>query len=127
VGLAKSEIRELSQRRNLPTWDKPAMACLATRIPYGCEITHQKLQMIASAEAFLMDLGFLGVRVRWHEKIARIEAPAELLPALVKPDTRSAIVTELQRLGFTFVTLDMQGYLQGSMNRLIPDTDSHSK
>lgn len=117
VGLTKADIRSLSHTRGLATWDKPAMACLATRIPYGQPITRELLQMIGAAEELLVELGFWGCRVRWHGDIARIEAPLELLPKLLEPQFRPVVTGGFQKLGFSYVTLDMQGYVQGSMNR----------
>lgn len=117
AGLTKADIRRLSRRRGLETWNKPAMACLATRIPYGNPVTREVLQLVETAEDILIKMGFWGCRVRWHEKIARIEAPLELMPKLLEPQARQGIVDGLQRLGFSFVALDMQGYVQGSMNR----------
>jgi len=122
AGMTKDDIRTLSRKRGLVTWDKPAMACLATRIPYDEPITQQHLQMVGDAEDLLADLGFWGMRVRWHGNTARIEAPMELMPKLLDARIRPLIVDGLQKLGFSFVTLDLQGYVQGSMNRLLADT-----
>jgi uncharacterized protein len=119
VGMTKADIRILSQKRGLSTWNKPAMACLATRIPYSRKITLKRLKKIDAAEEILIDLGFLGCRVRWHQEIARIEVPLEMLPKLVDPKIRPVIVEKLQKIGFLFVTLDLQGYVSGSMNRSI--------
>jgi uncharacterized protein len=120
AGLGKAEIRELSQQRGLPTHDKPAMACLASRIPYGSPVTVEALGQVAQAEAFLKrKLGMRQVRVRHHGPIARLEVEASELPRLIQPDTRDQIVTELRKIGFTYVTLDLAGFRSGSMNEML--------
>ena len=103
----------------LPTWSKPAYACLASRFVYGEEITEKKLQMIDRAEQFLIGLGFLEERVRLHGDIARIEVSPADIPRLASEDVRSAVYEEFKKLGFLFVTLDMKGYRTGSMNATI--------
>jgi len=117
AGLTKSEIREASQALDLPTWDKPAMACLASRIPYGQPITPERLGRVERAEYALKDLGLRTVRVRDHELVARIEIPAADMAALV--EQREGIVTALKNLGFRYVTLDLQGFRSGSMNEVL--------
>ena len=117
--LQKHEIRQLSKELGLPTWDKPAGACLASRIPYGMRVTLEKLHEVDQAEHFLHNLGFRLVRVRHHGDIARIEAPAEDLPRLFENDVHTRIVTALKEIGFKYVALDMQGYRTGSLNETL--------
>lgn len=121
VELQKHEIRELSRELGLPTWDKPAGACLASRIPYGMRVTLEKLHQVDQAEHFLHGLGFRLVRVRHHGDIARIEAPAEDLTRLFANDVHMRIVAALKEIGFKFVALDMQGYRTGSLNETLAD------
>jgi pyridinium-3,5-biscarboxylic acid mononucleotide sulfurtransferase len=114
VGLTKSEIRTLARERGLPNWDKPAAACLASRIPYGTPVTAERLVQIERAEARLYGLGFRQVRVRHHGTVARLELePAELARAV---ELRETIVSAVQESGFTYVTLDLAGFRSGSMN-----------
>lgn len=117
--LQKHEIRQLSKELGLPTWDKPAGACLASRIPYGMRVTLEKLHEVDQAEHFLHNLGFRLVRVRHHGDIARIEAPVEDLPRLFENDVHTRIVTALKEIGFKYVALDMQGYRTGSLNETL--------
>ena len=125
AGLTKAEIRELSAQLGLPTADKPQMACLSSRVPYGEAVTPAKLRMIEQAEYVLRDLGFHDVRVRHHEmqkqNFARIElAPAEI-PALLANGRLAVVAEELKKIGYSHVTLDLQGYRRGSTNEgLIP-------
>lgn len=114
--LIKQEIRELSRARGLPVWDKPAMACLASRFPYGHKITATKVRQVAAAERLLREAGFTQYRVRHHGDIARIEVLPEQLPRLTENRLRDKLVEEFKRLGFLYVTLDLQGYRSGSMN-----------
>ncbi len=117
VGLAKEEIRLLSRRAGLSVWDKQSAACLASRVAYGEPITLEKLRMTEQAEEYLRDLGIKGqLRVRVHQDLARLELPKEYVPELLKEDTRLQITEELKKIGFTYVTLDLQGYRMGSMN-----------
>lgn len=116
AGLTKADIRELSRRRGLPTWDFPSRACLASRFPYGDPITPERLRQVAQAEAALREAGFRQYRVRHHGTIARIEVPPEDLPRLTEEPLRSRLVAALQGLGFTYVTADLQGFRSGSMN-----------
>ena len=118
--LNKQEIRDLSKALNLPTWSKPAFACLASRFVYGEEITVEKLQMIDQAEQFLIDRGFPAVRVRVHGDIARIEVPAGDIVKIAADGMREAVSEELGKIGFRFVTLDLSGYRTGSMNATLP-------
>jgi uncharacterized protein len=117
AGLTKKEVRELSQLLNVPSWDKPAYACLASRFPYGEEITVTKLKRVEEAEVLLHQLGFKVCRVRSHQNIARIEVETSQLTNLI--NQREPIVTKLQDLGFNYVTLDLEGYRSGSMNKNI--------
>jgi len=116
AGLGKEAIRELSRARGLPTWDKPASACLASRIAYGIEVTPERLDRVARAEAFLRTLGFGRLRVRDHGDLARIEVPLEDVEQLAEPAARAQIVEQLRSLGFLYVTLDLEGFRSGSMN-----------
>ena len=119
VGLTKSEIRELSRGMGLTTWDRPSMACLASRFPYGMRITSDSLNAVEGAEDLLRGLGFRQVRVRHHEDIARIEVPEEEMGRLFDPDVRRQIVERLSELGYPYVTLDLKGYRMGSMNEVL--------
>jgi uncharacterized protein len=117
AGITKAEIRHLSRQFGLKTWDKPSFACLSSRIPYGELITQEKLTMIDQAEAFMMQLGFRQVRVRQHEKLARIEvAPSHLAEVVAVADT---ITAKLQEIGYTYVSLDLKGYRSGSLNEVL--------
>ena len=123
VGLTKAEIRELSAQLGLPTADKPQMACLSSRVPYGETVTPEKLRMIEQAEYVLRDLGFHDVRVRHHEmqkqSFARIElAPAEI-PALLANGKLATVAEALKKIGYAHVTLDLQGYRRGSTNEAL--------
>ena len=114
--LYKSDIRLISKAMGLPTWSKPAYACLASRFVYGEEITEEKLHIIDRAEQFLIERGFFEERVRMHGNIARIEVPPADIPRLASDEVREAVYEEFKKLGFLFVTLDMKGYRTGSMN-----------
>ena len=116
AGLHKDEIRDLSRARGLPTWDKPASACLASRIAYGIEVTPERLDRVARAEAFVRGLGLRQLRVRDHGDLARIEVPLEYVEQLAEPMVRAQIVEHLKGLGFVHVTLDLEGFRSGSMN-----------
>ena len=117
AGLTKAEIRELSREFGLPTWDKPSMACLASRFPYGEQITPEKLQMLLAAEEYLHTAGFGQLRVRYHGDLARIEVLPEQFPIILKAVEQ--IVVAMKGMGFTYVTLDLQGYRTGSMNEVL--------
>ncbi len=119
AGLTKSDIRMLSRELDLPTWDKPSFACLATRFVYGDRITEEKLRMIDKAEQKLLDLGFTQFRVRIHGDIARIEIKPEEFGKLIVTDIRSEVNGYLQELGFRYVTMDLGGYVTGSMNKVL--------
>ena len=118
AGLTKSEIRALSRAMNLATWDKPAMACLSSRVPYGERISRDKLQQIDRAEQLLRELGYRQVRVRHHEDIARIELPAEDLPRFLAEGLAEPVARRVKELGFRYVTLDLEGYRSGSLNEV---------
>jgi uncharacterized protein len=117
AGLYKSEIRQLSRELGLPTWDSPSRACLATRIPYGTEITKDRLIMADQAERALHCYGFTRLRVRYHGDLARVEVPENELSDVLK--YREDIVDRLKRIGFTYVTLDLAGFRSGSMNEVL--------
>ena len=119
VGFSKQEIRLLSRAMGLPTWNKPAYACLASRFVYGEEITEEKLRRIDRAEQALIDLGFFEERVRLHGSIARIEVPPQDIPLLASDEIREHVYSAFKEIGFSFVTLDLKGYVRGSMNATI--------
>ncbi len=116
AGFTKAEIRLASKAMGLPTWSKPAYACLASRFVYGEDITEEKLHMIDQAEQFLIEHGFFEERVRLHGNLARIEVPPQDIERIAAEEMRAAIYDEFRRLGFMFVTLDLKGYRLGSMN-----------
>ena len=117
AGLTKADIRALSKSLCLKTWDKPAFACLASRFPYGEPITRERLAQVGAAEEFLRAMGFAQLRVRAHGGIARIEVPPEDIPRLAALEARQTVIKRLRQLGFLYVTLDLEGYKMGSMNR----------
>lgn len=116
AGLSKTDIRQLSKLRGLMTWNKPAMACLTTRIPFGTAIQADMLRMVESAEAVLYEAGFAGCRVRHHGDIARIEIYRSDFRQIIDPKLLSEVVPAIRNLGFAYVTLDLSGYTQGSLN-----------
>lgn len=118
AGLGKDEIRELSRELGLVGWDRPAAACLASRLPYGMEITVDRLRQVEQAEEYLQGLGFSPVRVRHHGDVARLEVARGDRGRLL--EAADAVQTELQHLGFRFVALDLGGYRTGSLNRALP-------
>ena len=118
--LRKTEIRELSRRAGLPTWDRPASACLASRLPYGTEVTPERLSLVERGEAALRELGFLQFRVRLHDQLARVEISPDEMPRALSPQMASEIAARLKAAGFTYVALDLQGYRQGSLNESLP-------
>jgi uncharacterized protein len=127
AGLTKQDVRELSRRLGLRTWDKPAMACLSSRFPYGSPITREGLSRVEQAEALLRnELGFREVRVRDHDPVARIEVPSDDFPRLVAPQVRELVVNRLRTLGYTYVTLDLKGFRSGSMNEALNRTTDHT-
>lgn len=119
VGLTKAEIREISRSLNLPTWDKPALACLASRIPYGTKIEPENLRRVEEAEKFLKEMGFREVRVRHHQEFARIEVGKGELERACREEIRAEINRKFKELGYTYVALDLQGYRSGSMNEVL--------
>ena len=119
VDLTKSEIRELSRRAGLPTWNAPASACLSSRIPYFSEVTDEKLRMIERAEAVLRDLGFEICRVRHHESLARIELGRDEIARALEPAVAETIDRELRAIGYQHVTIDLRGYRLGSLNEAL--------
>jgi pyridinium-3,5-biscarboxylic acid mononucleotide sulfurtransferase len=126
AGLTKAEIRELSRALGLPTWDKPQLACLSSRFPYGTEITPERLRQVDEFEEGLRALGFRQLRVRYHGEIARLELDVESMARVLGPGVREAIVTLGRRLGFTFVALDLAGFASGSLNQLIGLRRTHA-
>lgn len=120
AGLSKAEVREISRHLDLPTWDKPAFACLSSRFPYGVGITRENLTRVDAAETFLRERGFRLFRVRFHDtSTARIEVGPPELARLVAEPLRQDIVQHFKKLGFIYVTIDLQGYRTGSMNELL--------
>lgn len=119
AGLTKEDIRKLSKKENLPTWDRPAFACLASRIPYGSDINAEKLRQVELAEKAVGELGFKQYRVRHHDNLARIEIAPEELPRAMTAEVFSAMSKQLKEAGFTYVTLDVDGYRTGSMNETL--------
>ena len=120
AGLTKVEIRRLSRDLGLATWDKPSIACLASRIPFGQEVTSGKLALIERAEAALRGIGLRQIRVRHHDSVARIETDEAGIRRLLEPEIRDHVARELRALGYAFVTLDLQGYRTGSLNPTKP-------
>ena len=116
TGLTKDEIRELSRRAGLPTWDEPASACLSSRIPYFSEVTGEKLRMIEQAESVLRDLGFRICRVRHHDTIARLELGVDEIARALEPTMAETLDRELRAIGYAHVTVDLRGYRLGSLN-----------
>lgn len=116
AGLTKAEIRELSRRLGLPTWDKPALACLLTRFPHGAEINAARLAMVEKGEDFLRDIGFGQLRVRIQGETALIELERNEIPELLKEEVRSEVTMHFLSAGFTRVAVDLEGYRSGSMN-----------
>ena len=119
AGLNKTEIRALSQRAGLPTWDRPASACLASRVPYGTEVTPERLALIERGEAALRELGFRQFRVRIHDSLARVEISQDEMPRALSREMAAAISEHLKSAGFAYVALDLQGYRQGSLNETL--------
>jgi len=119
VGLEKSEIRTLSKQLGLRTWDKPQLACLSSRFPYGTQITEERLRMVDEFEDGLRALGLRQVRVRFHDTVARLEVDVDDLPRLIAPGVREQIVALGRRLGFTYVAVDLAGFRSGSANEVL--------
>ncbi len=116
AGLTKADIRELARRATLPVWNRPASACLSSRIAYGIEVTPERLAVVEEGEAALRALGFRQFRVRHHDKLARIEIAPEELPLALSPEMARKLVEIFKPLGFDFVTLDLEGFRSGSLN-----------
>jgi uncharacterized protein len=119
AGFTKKDIREISHRMGLPTWNKPAFACLSSRIPYGTRIESDILQRLDKAERFMKGLGFRQVRVRHHGEIARIEVEPEEITRLASPEIRQRVTEKFKELGYLYTTLDLDGYRMGSMNAVL--------
>ena len=120
AGFTKQEIRDCSKQLALPTWSKPSAACLASRIPYGEQITESKLRMVETAEDYLHSLGFTQLRVRLHGgNLARIELMPDEFEKLMRAETRNAVYDKLKSVGFTYITLDIHGFKSGSLNEVI--------
>jgi len=115
AGFTKAQVRELSKVLGLPTWDKPSFACLASRFPYGEEISEEGLEMVDAAEDYLFGLGFKQVRVRHYGNLARIEILKEEMARLMNGSLREEVVNHLKKIGYQYVTLDLQGFRSGSM------------
>ena len=125
AGLTKAEIRALSRELDLPTWDKPSFACLASRFPYGTRITRDDLARVDQAESFLRQLGVDQLRVRHHGPIARIEVEPSDISLLIADEVRERIVTRFRELGYIYVTVDLAGYRTGSMNEVLEEQGEH--
>jgi pyridinium-3,5-biscarboxylic acid mononucleotide sulfurtransferase len=117
VGIAKAEIRQMAKELGLPNWNKPAAACLSSRIPYGTLITVEMLSQVDQAEAALKQMGFGQLRVRHHDQVARIEIPSDDFGAIL--ENREAIITALKAVGYNYVTLDLVGFRSGAMNEVL--------
>ncbi|MBW9149928.1 ATP-dependent sacrificial sulfur transferase LarE [Clostridium sp. CM028] len=126
AGFTKNDIRALSKRLGVPTWDKPAFACLSSRFPYGNEITVKKLSMVEKAEQFLLDLGFRQIRVRHHGDIARVEVNVEERNKFFNIEMMNKVGNKLKSIGFKYVTLDLLGYRTGSMNEVLSVAERNS-
>ena len=120
AGLSKAEIRELSRVAGLPTWDRPAAACLASRIPYGTTVTLENIKQVETGEEELKALGFRQFRVRFHGEVVRIEIAKDEMARALTPEMAQRFTAIFKRLGFKYVTLDLEGYRQGSMNEVLP-------
>jgi uncharacterized protein len=119
LGMTKADVRDVAKQLGLRAWDKPAAACLSSRIPYGTSVTPERLQQVGGLEAELKSLGFRRSRVRYHDKVARIELDLEDLPRLLAPEIREAVVKAGKTHGFTYITLDLAGYRTGSHNEVL--------
>lgn len=119
AGLTKDEIRFLSRKEGLSTWDKPSFACLSSRFPYGTRITEERLVMVDKGENLLRGLGFKQFRVRYHEHIVRIEVSPDEIERFLERDLRTRVIAGFKEIGFSYVTLDLEGYRTGSMNEVL--------
>jgi pyridinium-3,5-biscarboxylic acid mononucleotide sulfurtransferase len=124
AGLSKAEIRELSRRARLETWDRPAAACLSSRIPYGTEVTPERIRTIELGEEAVKELGFRQFRVRYHDKMVRLEISRDELPLALNLEMAGRLTKIFKDLGFLYVTLDLEGYRQGSLNAVLPNSNS---
>ncbi len=124
AGLTKEDIREISRSLGLSTWNKPSFACLASRFPYGEEITPEKLKMVEEAEDFIRGLGFRQVRVRHHGSTARIEVPEEDIDRFLEKGVREKVASKLKEIGYVYVSLDLRGYRSGSLNEVLTRSES---
>jgi len=120
AGLTKAEIRELSRLAGLPTWDRPASACLSSRIPYGTPVTIENVKTVETGEEQLKALGFRQFRVRFHGPVVRIEIAPEEMPKALNPEMARRFTAIFKALGFQYVTLDLEGYRQGALNEVLP-------
>jgi uncharacterized protein len=127
AGLTKSEIRELSRRAGLPTWDRPASACLSSRIPYGTPVTIHNVKTVETGEEELKALGFRQFRVRFHGDVVRVEIAREELPRALTMEMAARFTLIFRGLGFRYVTLDLEGYRQGSLNEVLPAAQSAAR
>jgi len=118
--MTKLNIRELSRKAGLPTWDKPALPCLSSRFPYGTSITAEKLSVVDKGEALLRDFGFRIFRVRYHEELVRLEFSPEELPKALNVTMAAILAARFKALGFKYVTIDLEGYRSGSLNEVLP-------
>src|SRR5687767_15151090 len=120
VGLSKGEVRELSRRVELPTWDKPASPCLSSRIAYGTTVTIERLSKVDRGEEILREFGFREFRVRHHDQLVRLEIAQSEMDRVLRKDVIDQLATRFRELGFKYVTLDLQGFRSGSMNEVLP-------
>jgi len=127
AGFTKGEIRRFSKRLGLPTWNKPSFACLASRFPYGTRITEENLAKVDTAEKFLRKFGISQVRVRHHNQIARIEIRKEDIPKLLEEKLRKQVLSRFKKLGYSYITVDLEGYRTGSMNEVLKGDDRNEK
>jgi uncharacterized protein len=127
AGITKDLVRAISKKLGLPTWSKPAFACYASRFPYGLGITQERVDMVRRAEEVLRALGLKQYRVRHHDTIARIEALSEDIAKLSSSDVRAKLVAEFKRIGYKYVTLDLEGFRSGSMNEVLPAGKNEGK
>jgi uncharacterized protein len=119
AGLRKAEIRELARRAGLSVWDRPAAACLSSRIPYGTEVTPERIKVVETGEEAVKALGFRQFRVRYHGEIVRLEFAREELPRALDLGMAAKLTAIFKPLGFQYVTLDLEGYRQGSLNEVL--------
>lgn len=122
AGMCKEDIRQLSRKLGLSTWDKPAFACLSSRFPYGTEITEERVGRVEACEAVLRSLSFCQFRVRYHDDIARIEVRESDFQKILSQDVRSKIINDFKKQGFKYIALDIEGYRSGSMNEVVNNT-----